>query len=563
MRQQFSVPTLDQPAEISALIETLLQTEQRLAELTAGEVDTVSDHQGRTVMLRHAQTALRDSETFKQAAILDALPAMIALLNAQGDIVAVNASWRSFGAANGLLSRDNCVGDNYLDAYDVNSGDDASEASQVAAGIRSVLSGRSQRFSIEYPCHSPIVQRWFLLTVTPLSEERANGAVVMHLDLTAERLAAKSMAESDLRFRQMADHITDVFFLQSLDSTEIYYVSPAFEHIWGRSCASLYANPVSWTETIHPDDRHYALPQTRESGGAGFDYEYRIIRPDGEIRWIQTRGFPILDAAGEPYRTAGVCTDITERRQAADEVRRLNASLEQTVDERTAELQAANKELEAFDYSVSHDLRAPIRHVEGFGALLMEQYGDKLDAQGRDYLQRIRDAGSRMEQLVGDLLALSLISRCDLHRTKVDMSALVLVVLDELQKTEPERQIECVVMPGLSANVDRGQLQIVLENLLGNAWKFTGKRSGAKIEVGCHGTDAEPVFYVRDNGAGFDADYASRLFAPFQRLHKQSEFKGTGIGLATVRRIITRHGGKVWAEGSVDKGATFRFTLPL
>ncbi len=437
MSQHLSLPQLDKTAEISALIETLIQSERRLAELTAG------------------------------------LPANAAELDAAGVIV----------------------------------------------------SGK-------------------------------------HLDVTGERLAAKSLAESELRFRQMAEYMTDAYFLQNLDGTEIYYLSPAFEKIWGRSCASLYVNPNSWIETIHPDDRHHALPHMRQGGRSGFDYECRIIRPDGEIRWIHVIGYPICDATGEPDRTAGVCTDITARRQATDEVRRLNATLEQTVEERTAELQAANKELEAFDYSISHDLRAPIRHIEGFSALLLEQYGDKLDAPGRDYLQRIRNAGNRMEQLVGDLLALSLISRCDMHRTRVAMSELALAVLDELKQTEPERQIECVVTPGLSANADRGQLQIVLENLIRNAWKFTGKRSGAKIEIGCEGTEAAPIFYVRDNGAGFDAQCAGRLFAPFQRLHKQTEFKGTGIGLATVRRIITRHGGKVWAEGSVGEGATIRFTLP-
>ena len=195
--------------------------------------------------------------------------------------------------------------------------------------------------------------------------------------------------------------------------------------------------------------------------------------------------------------------------------------------------------------------------------MLLEDYGEKLDARGREYLKKLQGAGKRMELLVGDLLALSLVSRCKLNRSEVDVSALAQIVFANLQETEPERDVECVIMPGASANADAGLLRIVLENLIGNAWKFTGKQRRARVEFGFALQQNVPSFFVRDNGAGFDSAYADRLFGPFQRLHAQSEFKGTGIGLATVSRIITRHGGKVRAEGIVDHGATFHFTLPL
>ena len=194
--------------------------------------------------------------------------------------------------------------------------------------------------------------------------------------------------------------------------------------------------------------------------------------------------------------------------------------------------------------------------------MLLEDYRDKLDARGMDYLNRIQGAGQRMDQLVSDLLSLSLVSRGELNRKAFDLSALAQLVFTDLQNAEPEREIEWVVVPGLNAHADRGLLRIVLENLIGNARKFTAGRDAAKIEFGCTLAEGGMSYFVRDNGAGFDAAYADRLFAPFQRLHAQTAFKGTGIGLATVRRIITRHGGEVRAEGVVDQGAIIYFTLP-
>ncbi len=254
--------------------------------------------------------------------------------------------------------------------------------------------------------------------------------------------------------------------------------------------------------------------------------------------------------------------EVTKRKFAEDEARRLNAELERRVAERTAELEAANLELESFDYSISHDLRAPLRRMQGLSAMLLEQYADKLDEHGKDYLRRIDSAGQGMDQLIEDLLKLSIVTRGEMRRTEVDVSALAQGVFGALQRANPGREVECVVAPGLIVRADYGLLRVVLENLLGNAWKFTGKTLGARIEVGCTLHDRARVFFVRDNGAGFDMAYAKKLFSPFQRLHSAGEFEGTGIGLATVHRIIRRHGGRVWAESAIDQGATFYFTLP-
>ena len=235
--------------------------------------------------------------------------------------------------------------------------------------------------------------------------------------------------------------------------------------------------------------------------------------------------------------------------------------LEAKVEDRTLELQQANKELEAFSYSVSHDLRSPLRSIDGFSQALLEDYADKLDVDGKDCLHRVRAASQRMAQLIDDMLNLSRVVRSEMRREAVNLSALAQTISEELHKIQPERQLEFVIAEGLVANGDARLLRVVLQNLLGNAWKFTGKQPHGRIEFGIKQHDGKPAYFVRDNGAGFDMAYADNLFGPFQRLHSMTEFEGTGIGLATVQRIIHRHGGRVWAQGAVDQGATFYFTF--
>jgi signal transduction histidine kinase len=254
--------------------------------------------------------------------------------------------------------------------------------------------------------------------------------------------------------------------------------------------------------------------------------------------------------------------EMLDRIQAQNkELQRAHNELEQRVIERTLQLEAANKELEAFSYSVSHDLRAPLRSIDGFSQALFEDYADKLDAQGRDDLQRVRGASQRMAQLIDDLLELSRVTRGQINRQTVDLSALARTIAAELHNSEPEREVEFAVAEGLSASCDPRLLRIVLENLLRNAWKFTGNHQRARIEFGRSHSNGQSAYFVRDDGAGFDMAYADKLFGAFQRLHAMTEFNGTGIGLATVQRIIRRHGGQVWAEGQVEQGATFYFTL--
>ncbi|MFB3820148.1 MAG: ATP-binding protein [Candidatus Methylomirabilales bacterium] len=258
---------------------------------------------------------------------------------------------------------------------------------------------------------------------------------------------------------------------------------------------------------------------------------------------------------------ASLRAEIARRREVEEEIRRLNTELERRVQERTADLAAANKELESFAYSVSHDLRAPLRGINGWSQALAEDYGDVLDEQGRTYLETVRAETRRMGELIDALLGLSRVSRAEMQRQAVDLGALARDVERDLRRAEPERRVEFVIAPGLAVHGDPSLLRAVLHNLLGNAWKFTAHRPDARIELGVSHADGRPVYWVRDNGAGFDMAYAGKLFAPFQRLHRQDEYPGTGIGLATVQRIVHRHGGRIWAEGEVGKGATLFFTL--
>ncbi|HEU4652755.1 MAG TPA: response regulator [Steroidobacteraceae bacterium] len=265
---------------------------------------------------------------------------------------------------------------------------------------------------------------------------------------------------------------------------------------------------------------------------------------------------PVLDRA---YTVRSLRKENVELRETEELIRNMNLSLEACVRDRTQQLMDANKELDAFTHSISHDLRAPLRAIDGFSRLLADHYSNSLDTQGRDYLDRVLQSTKRMEQLIEDLMRLSRISQAELHRRDVDLTALAQEILDELRSNDRTRVVDTVVASGMHCHADPRLLRIALENLLGNAWKFTAKTSPARIDVG---SDRADRFYVRDNGAGFDSNQASGLFSPFRRLHSAAEFAGTGVGLSIVQRIIRRHGGRVDAQAAPGRGATFLFTLP-
>ena len=316
-------------------------------------------------------------------------------------------------------------------------------------------------------------------------------------------------------------------------------------------------------EMVHPDDLDVIRAAFRKSADAGRAYEvdHRILTPGGHTKHLHVRWEVFLDAEGKPVRALGTAQDITEQTLAKAEIQRLNDELESRVRERTAELQAANKELESFAYSISHDLRAPLRGIDGFSHLLAEEYNDRLDEQGRGYLDRVRRAAQRMGMLIDDILELSRVTRQEMRRVRVDLSKIAAELIDECSRAEPQRRVDVSLAAGCSAVGDPQLLRVMMQNLFENAWKYTGKTEKACIDFFCERIDGVTVFQVRDNGVGFDMQYAGRLFSPFQRLHSPEEFEGTGIGLATVARVAHRHGGRAWAESAPGEGATFRFTL--
>ena len=298
--------------------------------------------------------------------------------------------------------------------------------------------------------------------------------------------------------------------------------------------------------------------------GSSFQrFETVCITKNGSSIDVSVTLSPLKDSEGNIIGISKIVRDITEKKRAEDEIRTLNNELEHKVIERTAALQNAYDEMEAFTYSVSHDLRSPLRATDGFSQALLEDYGDKLDATAQDYLSRIRSASQKMGGLIDDLLQLSRQTRTSMIPSTIDLGVIAHQIMSELARQNSERKVEVVIGNDLVAYADTNLMHIALDNLLGNAWKYTSLHSYAKIEFGSMIENGEKVFYIRDDGAGFDMAYVDKLFKPFQRLHTVEEFAGNGIGLAMVYRIIKRHFGRVWAEGEIDRGATFFFTLGL
>jgi light-regulated signal transduction histidine kinase (bacteriophytochrome) len=286
-----------------------------------------------------------------------------------------------------------------------------------------------------------------------------------------------------------------------------------------------------------------------------------VKKPDGEEIWEFWTDRALYDENGRFVEYQSVGRDITERKKAEEEIWKLNQELELRVLNRTAQLETSNEELEAFSYSVSHDLRAPLRAIHGFSEILLEDFADTLDNEGKGYLDRILVNSRKMENLIDDLLALSLLGRRDLNPKTIDITALVKVVIGELSENVSNRKIDFIVAECPSIEADESLVEMMLTNLISNAIKFTRDRKKTIVEFGCLKDQKKSTYYLKDNGIGFNMANAKNLFTPFQRLHPDRNFEGTGIGLAIVQRIIQRHGGQVWAEAKVDKGATFFFTI--
>jgi PAS domain S-box-containing protein len=386
--------------------------------------------------------------------------------------------------------------------------------------------------------------------------------------LLRREIAARALYEELLRMNvealtdgKSAQRDRDRLFELSIDLIAVadvegsfLRVNPSFEAVLGYTAAEITSRP--FIDFVHPEDREQTIAQTLRlaAGERTIAFENRYTCKDGSYRWLEWTVAPDL----ENQLLFAVARDTTAARAASAEIAALNVVLEQ----RLLAVSSVNEELETFSYSVSHDLRAPLRGIDGFSQALLEDYGDVLDATAIGYLARIRAATQRMGQLIEDLLKLSKITRATLERQPTDVSGLARAIVASFRAAEPAREVVVEVADGLHAFADTHLLEIALDNLLRNAWKFTSKVAAARIEVGPHETpDGARGFFVKDNGAGFDMAYAGKLFGAFQRLHAASEFGGTGIGLATVRRIVARHEGRVWADSRAGEGASFFFTL--
>jgi PAS domain S-box-containing protein len=387
-----------------------------------------------------------------------------------------------------------------------------------------------------------------------ISPYEKNKIRLYNIDVTERKKMEEALRESEIKYRNIVENTTDLIMVTQPDGI-ISYLSPTCKEILGYNPEELIGkNP----NIFHPDDIKNVQQNLSRAlkGEKGYDFEYRILTKQVKIKWVSHSWSPVF-INDKLQSIVSVVEDITKRKEIENNIKELNRNLmHQTID-----LEEANKELEAFSYSVSHDLRAPLRSIDGFSQALLEDYTDVLDKQGKDYLQRLQKASQHMGQLIDDMLKLSRLTRAEKNIKKVNLSEMAETIMDRLTEKDRLRKIDFVKQDNLIAEGDPNLLNILLENLLGNAYKFTKKCKRARIELGKKHQNNDTVFFIKDNGAGFNMKYANKLFIPFQRLHDNVDYPGTGIGLGIVSRIIHRHGGRIWAEAEENKGATFYFTL--
>ncbi len=402
----------------------------------------------------------------------------------------------------------------------------------------------------------PGVLRWYSISGRPFF---GLGGEFLGYRGTGTDITRHKQAEETLR-----EHATQLQLIYDTANVSIFNVDAqgVITHA-NQRMTEMFACPMArligseYVAHIHPAERETGRTKMLALLASDIpmvSLERHYMRDDGTEFWGHLTGRQMFGVDGKAEGLVGVIADVSERKRAEDALREMNETLEQKVAERT-------RELEAFSYSVAHDLRGPLRAIDGFSQLVLSDNADKLDPASVAHLRRVRAAAQRLGDLIDDLLELSLVSRTELNKQKADLSLMAREVMASIQGTQPEREVLFSAADNLCAQADLFLARILLENLLGNAWKYTGKTASARIEFGRTEQNGEAAYFVRDNGVGFDMAYADKLFKPFQRLHHRDDFEGSGIGLNIVQRIVARHGGRVWAEGKPEAGATFYFTF--
>ena len=583
--------------EIAALIESLYRTGERLEELTHGEVDAVADGAGRTFLLQRAQERLRDREADKQEAILNALPANLALLDGRGVIVSVNNAWRDFGIANDLRAPGLGVGLDYAAVCERATGDEAEMGAVAARGIRDVIAGAVANFSVEYPCHSPTQKRWFLMKVTPLAGGDAAGAVVMHIDISAQHRIREDLRASEVRFRQMAESIRDIFFLVDMPTGRVLYMSPAYEAISGHTCESACEDPNAWYEAMHPDDRAgareaaaAAISQARE-----YRHEFRFLRTDGVVRWMAVRGFPVREGGGHVLRMACVAEDVSNRKQRMEELEQVHQRLV-LASRRAGMAEVATNILHNVgnvlnSVNVSATLAAESVQGTRAGALaevvaMLRAHEGNLDPftaadpKGRyvlEMLEQLSRAGLEQQQALGAELA-SLRSNVDHIKRIVSLQqgyAKVSGVAEAVDLHELlEDSIRMNADPAGGARLqivrdfadvapilmDKHKALQILVNLVRNAQHACAVvAGGCRITLALAEADGRVRITVADTGSGIAPENLARIFTHGFTTRKD----GHGFGLHSGALHAAELGGSlsVQSEG-LGRGAVFTLDLP-
>ena len=545
---------LDAPAVGAAGVRELADLDLRFHEMARNLAERSIQRDGAMAEMSH-QTTLLES-------VLSSMAEGVLVIDPQGRFLHVNDAATRILPGLPVLNRQRRPAAAFPSTLGVYETDGKTPIAPEQWPASQALLGRSVE-NYRYLVHGPLsagAQKIISGNARPIlaPSGQPSGAVVVFTDITAAWHAQESLRESERRYRTLFEANPHPMWVFDVQTKRFLTVNDAAVEHYGYSREQFLAMTIS---DIRPEQDVEPLDMALATLGAlSLPSTWRHRLRDGRLIDVEISSHA-MDYDGRPARMV-LALDVTLRRSAEEAMRELNETLERRVGERTRELRMANKELESFSYSVSHDLRAPLQAIDGFGRALLTRHSGEMGPQARHYLDRIRENTSHMSGLIDDLLLLARVTRAEISVEPVDLGARAAQIVERLRQRFPDREVTVEIAPDLHAEGDPRLLSIVLENLIENAWKFTGRTDQPRIQIGrAPGAGGEEVFFVSDNGAGFDMAYVNKLFTPFQRLHAVTEFEGTGIGLATVNRVIVRHGGRVWARAVPGGGATFEFSL--